>query len=556
DLIVLTSGGGTLGSSIGAEEIGAGQHVFFFPRGSLEPEAEIVADRLDPDSPRLSSIGFGGGEDDDDLLGQRCEDVIDPAFEAFRSNIAEARKRIAESRPVAALAMRAEERLGVQRLAARAVLDNLTSHRATCSRSMSLLTQKYGRIQGKFDENLQKVEASMAALSTVLLHPALSTPGRQSLADVVPRDRILRFTAGLEDERARLSQRLEKLQRQDTQLRLICDQVSEKVRQLLEEDSVGVEARAIQQKQVHVQRDLLPELRALVPSAGAAPSSVLEDEKQSALMLESLANVCAEVRSSVSQLQGCWDCQHQSFVQRLREVSCVQSKVRYLERQAALLEEEVNAQSGYSQQLSRLQKMPKAYERALKEVARRRHFRVRYAAQCEQARSTMARMVEEENSRRRSFLLRYSCYLPADLVQGLGSLAPPAVVELPDFDALLPDIDFSSLMEVSASASGGREQPVDLTSSAGSSSQQALAALSGSASPPPGGSAKANSRRRSAEKAEATEAEDEESGEDRSRIEELEARNRALEEQLAAMMAKAQKEDRQEENAGDAEAPS
>ncbi|CAE8649586.1 unnamed protein product, partial [Polarella glacialis] len=211
----------------------------------------------------------------------------------------------------------------------------------------------------------------------VLLHPALSTPGRQSLADVVPRDRILRFTAGLEDERARLSQRLEKLQRQDTQLRLICDQVSEKVRQLLEEDSVGVEARAIQQKQVHVQHDLLPELRALVPSAGAAPSSVLEDEKQSALMLESLANVCAEVRSSVSQLQGCWDCQHQSFVQRLREVSCVQSKVRYLERQAALLEEEVNAQSGYSQQLSRLQKMPKAYERALKEVARRRHFRVR-----------------------------------------------------------------------------------------------------------------------------------------------------------------------------------
>ena len=49
---------------------------------------EVIADRLDPSEPSL--LAFGGSEEQDDVLGQRCEDVIDPAFEAFRGNIAEA----------------------------------------------------------------------------------------------------------------------------------------------------------------------------------------------------------------------------------------------------------------------------------------------------------------------------------------------------------------------------------------------------------------------------------------------------------------------------------
>ncbi|OLP89202.1 hypothetical protein AK812_SmicGene29370 [Symbiodinium microadriaticum] len=300
---------------------------------------------------------------------------------------------------VASLALRCEERVHVQRLAARAVLDNLTSHRSACSRSMSLLAQKSSRVQTKLSDSLEKVEVSMKALESVGLHAALQTQGRTTLADVMPRERIRRFTEALEAERAQLIQRLEKLQRQDSQLQALCDQVAERVEQLILEDSVGVEAKAILEEQGRAQRELLPELRALVPSAGAAPSTVLEDEKRSALVLDSVKTACANVRSSLDQLQSCWDRQHQTFVQRLREVAYVQSKVRYVERQAALLEEEVNAQSNNSQQLNRLQKMPRAYNSTLREVALRRQFRARYLAQCEKALTTLSRMVEVENSR-------------------------------------------------------------------------------------------------------------------------------------------------------------
>eukprot|EP00439_Symbiodinium_sp_Y106_P068527 s1253_g11.t1 len=418
--------------------------VFFFLQKCLESEVDVVAARLDPADPTLAA--FGGGEDLDEVVGQRCVDVIDPAFEAFRGNIAEARARIAESRPVAALALRCEERVAVQRLAARAVLDNLTSHRSACSRSMSLLAQKSSRVQTKLSDSLDKVEVSMKALESehalVGLHAALQTQGRTTLADVMPRERIRRFTEALEAERAQLIQRLEKLQRQDSQLQALCDQVAERVEQLILEESVGVEAKAILEEQGRAQRELLPELRALVPSAGAAPSTVLEDEKRSALVLDSVKTACANVRSSLDQLQSCWDRQHQTFVQRLREVAYVQSKVRYVERQAALLEEEVNAQSNNSQQLNRLQKMPRAYNSTLREVALRRQFRARYLAQ----------MVEVENSRRRAFLQRYSCYLPTDFVQGLGTLAPLATVEVPDFDSQLPEIDVASIEAQSGQA--------------------------------------------------------------------------------------------------------
>lgn len=527
DLIVLTSGGGTLSDHSRSEDVRG--DVFFFLQKCLESEVDVVPARLDPADPTLAA--FGGGEELDEVVGQRCADVIDPAFEAFRGNIAEARARIAESRPVASLALRCEERVHVQRLAARAVLDNLTSHRSACSRSMSLLAQKSSRVQTKLSDSLEKVEVSMKALESVGLHAALQTQGRTTLADVMPRERIRRFTEALEAERAQLIQRLEKLQRQDSQLQALCDQVAERVEQLILEDSVGVEAKAILEEQGRAQRELLPELRALVPSAGAAPSTVLEDEKRSALVLDSVKTACANVRSSLDQLQSCWDRQHQTFVQRLREVAYVQSKVRYVERQAALLEEEVNAQSNNSQQLNRLQKMPRAYNSTLREVALRRQFRARYLAQCEKALTTLSRMVEVENSRRRAFLQRYSCYLPTDFVQGLGTLAPLATLEVPDFDSQLPEIDV-------ASVEGPSGQAMEASGAAAAASSSLSVNTSGAvgvgASEPPAEPKAVAKDPPETEEAASTK-EDDAVASSQSRIAELEACNKALQEQLASL---------------------
>lgn len=497
DLIVLTSSGSVL--SAGAKEEDAAD-VYFFTKQCLETQVEVIPERLDVKDPSLAR--FGGTEEHDDVLGQRCEDVIDPAFEAFRSNIAEARARIAESRPVSALASRCEERVLAQRHAARAVLENLKSHRAACGRSISLLVQKSNRVQVKLSDSLEKAESAIKTLESVALHESLQSETRRCLADVVPRDRILRFTEALEGEGAQLLQRLEKLQRQDSQLEGMCEQVAERVEQLIREDSVSIESKAIHVEQARAQSEL-PQLRALVPSAGAAPATVLEDEKRSALLRDRVMSACANVRTALDQLQSCWDRQHQMFVQRLREVAYVQSKVRYVERQAALLEEEVNAQSNNAQHIVRLQKMPRAYNSALREVALRQQFRERYVAQAEKARTALSRMVEAENSRRRAFLQRYSCYLPADLVQGLGAFAPAITLEVPNFDAELPDISMSSL-EVPERIAGRPE--------AEAASMSSLP--TGEASGPAGAEAK---------DAVAT----------AERIAELEARNKALEEQLA-----------------------
>ncbi|CAJ1363690.1 unnamed protein product [Effrenium voratum] len=415
DLIVLTSNGNVLSAESREEESGGGLLLHQAVPGNTGGGYPRPPGPCRPQPCRLRRRR---GELDD-VVGQRCEDVIDPVFEAFRSNIAEARARILESRPVVALAQRCEERAQAQTRAARAVLENLNSHRTACGRSISLLVQKSNRVQAKLSDCLEKVEASMKALESVALHTALQSEGRQCLADVVPRDRILRFTESLEAEAAQLVQRLEKLQRQDSQLEGMCEQVAERVEQLIREDAVGAEAQQIHEEQVCAQREL-PKLRALVPSAGAAPAMVLEDEKRSALLRDRVTSACAKLLRAMEQLQSCWDRQHQMFVQRLREVAYVQSKVRYVERQAALLEEEVNAQSSKAQQLARLQKMPKAYYSALREVGLRRQFRERYVAQAEKARTTLSRMVEAENSRRRGFLQKHSCYLPVDLVQGLG----------------------------------------------------------------------------------------------------------------------------------------
>jgi len=447
DLIVLSDGGGTVGPGCEAEDLGPSRDVFLFRRSALDPQATVVPDLLES-YPGAADAGQGEERlpgDEDPEMDLR---MADPAYEAFRSNIAQARKLVAGARPMAAIAACAEARLKMQRLAARAVLDNLTSHRATCSRSMSLFLHKYEKVQDKFTHNLGKVEASMAALGDVTLHPAMRSEGRESLKDVVPCERILRFTSSLQAERARLSHRLGKLRQQDASAQTLCDQMTGTMQQMLQDDAIAKAAGDIRDEIARVEGQLLPELRNLVPSEGASPPEVLEEEKRSAGLLEGLHRVCAGIRDMLAELQACWTRQHAHFLQRLREVAYIQSKVRSVESQAALLEEEINVQHGYSQQLNHLQQMPKAYHRALGEVARRRQFRARYLAQAEQARNSLARMMDEENSRRRAFTSRYGCHLPADLVRGLGALAPPVTLEVPDFDNQLPEVNLASLNEV------------------------------------------------------------------------------------------------------------
>jgi len=447
--------------------------VFLFLRSALDPEAGAVVDQLVLCGGVTPSAAGEVDRPEDDLLrlGSFCQD---PAFQAFRSNIEEAQRRVSGSRPIAALASSLAGRLRVQRLAGRAVLSNLTNHQDACCRSMALFLKKNERVQERLHLDIGSAESSMSLLADVPLHSALRADGCETLADVVPRERIARFAENLEAERARLARRLEKLRQQDARAQALCRQATDRMEQFLEEDAVDGACLSASAEQARAEREMLPALHALVPGEGASPHSVLQEEKRSADALEEISVVCGGVRDTLPELQSCWDQRRASFLQRLREVSFVQSKVRDVERQAALLEEEVNVQRNYSQQLSHLRKMPKAYNRALCEVARRRQFHDRYSAKCESARSALARMMQEENSRRRAFAQRYGCHLPADLVQGLNGLAPAVSVDMPEFDTLLPHIDFPSIGETPAGGSLPRREFAREASTSCSSSVRSL----------------------------------------------------------------------------------
>lgn len=493
DLIILVGSGGVLGPTSGTEELGSARDVFIFLRSALDPQASSGDDATK--AALYGAFAAEGVEDEAegeeeatvalaDALRMVAPLADDPVFETFRCNIAEARRRLAEVRPAMTLATRLEARLEVQRLAVQAVLDNLTSHRATCSRSLSLFLQKYERVQERLDQNLSKVEASMEALHAVPLHPAVKSAGRECLADAVPRDRILRFTTNLQAERGRLAQQLDRLRQQDSLVQNFCDQAATKVHQLLQDTAVDSCTEVIRQHHVRAMNELLPALNVRVPLGGTESALVLEEERRCAGVMEGLAQLCREMLGQLDDLRDCWQRRIASFLQRLREVSYTQSKVRGVERQAALLEEEINVQHKSSQQLDHLQKMPKAYQKALSEVGRRRAFRARYTAQSDQARSKLARMMEDENNERRGFVHRYGCHLPTDLVRGLGALVPPVSVEVPEFDAQLPDLGppaSSSQEEANASCSAADAVRQRRRTSSSSTSTPVAGAVTGAA---------------------------------------------------------------------------
>lgn len=450
DIIVLASGGAVVGPSCSSEGFGDDRDIFVFLRSALDLQAD-AADAAASATATVAEVCGQAVAEEEALAAAVAGDTLrfaelrqspsgDPAFAALRQNIEEARSHLAVVRPVVSMAAQLEARLDVQRLAVQVVLDNLAAHRTTCSRSMSLFLQKHERVRERFDQNLSKVEASIEALRNVSLHPALRTAGRESLADAIPRERILRFTQDLQVERERLAKRMDRLKKQDTQTQALCDQVAGKVQQLLQDDAVKASASAVRSQHDRAVNELLPALEVQLPLEGADAAAVLEEERRTAGVLQGLSELCEEIRVQLRELSGSWARQRVSFLQRLREVACIQSKVRGVERQAALLEEEINVQHGHSQQLTHLQKMPRAYMKAESEIERRHQFKALLLGEGERARNTFARLVEEENARRRGFIHRYGCHLPADLVQGLGTLVPPVTMEVPEFDTQLPDL--------------------------------------------------------------------------------------------------------------------
>mmetsp|Transcript_37977 Transcript_37977/g.82226 ORF Transcript_37977/g.82226 Transcript_37977/m.82226 type:complete len:562 (-) Transcript_37977:228-1913(-) len=464
DLIILIPGGSVLTSTVKFQDLPPGSDVFIFRKSFLEDSAEegteSAAKRADPEeNPKdakslaalaedlhLSSTEASQVEAEDveacasveNSLRRAWPSAEEPLRAKFLNNITEARASLERMRMSVVLALRIQVRLEIQQLAIQVVLENLKSHRTLCSESLALFLRKHDKVQSKLQESLAQVPTFLETLRSVSLHPTLRLPGRETLGDAIPHERILRFTSKLQAERERCNNQLEKLKQQDAQVKYICDQTAGQVRQLLQDPSVQGVTHSIKDQHTHIVRDLLPTLGLQVSVVSSEPSVILEEERRCDQALSGIRRLSMDTWNRIEGLRHTWVRRIDSFIQRLREVSYSQSKVKSVERQAALLEEEVNAQRRSLDQIDHLQKLPKSYQKALLEVCRRHTFRERYMSTCEKLQRELTRMVEDENKLRRGFAARYGCHLPVDLVPGIGSMVPGASVEVPDFDSLLP----------------------------------------------------------------------------------------------------------------------
>ena len=228
---------------------------------------------------------------------------------------------------------------------------------------------------------LAGLDASLASLEKIELHPALVADDRKNLLDVVPQLRIAEFRTQLSKQVADL---LAKVHSWKLDALSLCENL-----------------HIISASLLHASDSIVPRPTANISSEYTGPFL--------------LAN------------------------KLIKEFGVIMTKVRKSETAGVLLEEAFARSRKSLGQLEHLEKMPTAYEKSLAEIVRRKIFKAKYLARMEAMRLELAAVQGEENERRKKFFNKYAVHLPLGLVPGLGDVAASVAVQVTaDFDCDLP----------------------------------------------------------------------------------------------------------------------
>jgi hypothetical protein len=243
----------------------------------------------------------------------------------------------------------------------------------------------------------------------------------------------------MREDHVRLEGKIESLTENSAEICKVTDQEHENLN-AFEEDRTLEQAMEEQASALDKARPLWDRVLECVTATEA--QDVLAAEKVSARVVADLEPVLLEHQEQHQRCLQLWNARCGHFLQRLRDVSYVQTRLRSVELQGVLFSESLRTLGSQLAQASHIAKMPVAYQKALYELARRRQFKQRYLAYAQHARDVLKRMKDEEDECRRHFMRRHGCHLPTDFLPGLDTLPPAPVIEVASFDEGLPEVDF------------------------------------------------------------------------------------------------------------------
>lgn len=416
--ILLTDAGTKVEESLENVEL-----VFFFPRDAYDkppPVLEVSSSKdAAPAEPWDADLGAG-----------RESDVW--------ASVLEAQQLLRRSTRLVATSAEMRRRLEMQKKACLSVRSNLTNRKSVFARNMELLQEKFHRDHERHQELLKAIESSLVQLGEIRLHAELQAPQRQTLADCIPCERIEEFVKRMREDHVRLENKIESLTTNSSEICKVTDQEDENLHSF-EDDRTVEQAIDEQASALDKARPLWDRVLECVNATEA--QDVLAAEKVSARVVADLEPVLLEHQEQHQRCLQLWNARCGHFLQRLRDVSYVQTRLRSVELQGVLFSESLRTLGSQLAQASHIAKMPVAYQKALHELARRRQFKQRYLAYAQHAKDVLKRMKDEEDECRRHFMRRHGCHLPTDFLPGLDTLPPAPVLEVASFDEGLPEVD-------------------------------------------------------------------------------------------------------------------
>jgi len=158
------------------------------------------------------------------------------------------------------------------------------------------------------------------------------------------------------------------------------------------------------------------------------------------------------VDRSIEQLCRLCADEHTAMMQRMQKqmylVSVLQSRIREQGQRLGAMRAALEQLVRGTNELKHVERMPSAYVAALTEVILRRAFKRKYVAELERVFDRLAKMIDNECTRRETFAKAHGGHLPPNLLLGLADRPAYCDIRMRQFDGLLPDIDDFSVKDL------------------------------------------------------------------------------------------------------------
>jgi len=432
-----------------------GKDVFLFNRVHLKPDAPAPPPEALPafqpgvDALPMSS-GPGGGHPLDDSPSPLLRTL--PTYErGFHAAATDVTVLCATSVQQYEACQRLLAEQEVQALAIDSARENVDVHYAYISKLYTEFMARFEQLYQAHSGLLQSFEQDLSLLASIPLHPHIEASGLRTLSDLLPEAKLRSWAGQCAEGHKQYCGKVEELtgvfqalQRDVEALFMTLPSVDLQAlgRQIDEGQAWVEELGTLSQslrKDLDTVQKLVADTMAQLSAGGLTASRVQPLDAIAALdpmneMHATLMPRAQELGAGVSRLVGyCLECKNamcRSVHTQLKSISLVQSKIRDMRNKLAAFDEVFQAQQNAFGELRLARQIPAAYQACLAESIRRQSFASVFSQQVTTIAEKVAATLDQEASKRREFIQRYSSLLPGKLFDVMGLNAMPPVCEI------------------------------------------------------------------------------------------------------------------------------